>query len=608
MVSQNTPPVITHRIFSPVKITNPAENLYVYDFGQNMNGLYQITVQGPVGAPVRMLPGEALLHARVAPSRTGGSTYILKGGGPETWRLTFSTIGFRYLEIRNVTTGSARSDLPRLLDVKALFTYTASKQTGHFEASDDRYDMIHMLALNTVRSELVSIHQDGPNYEKLGWQEVAWTMFPSSIYEFDLQRLYTKITRDIRDNQRASGMVATLVPNWFRSASYTGREGPFQDSPAWGSSIFAVPWLIYWNYGDRHVLQDNYEAMKRYLAFLKGREKNGLITYGLGDWMAPGGSSVPNVEGAVYVLDTRIARDVARVLGQDSDAEYYAREYARVSTTYNRAYFDYAAGLYRPVSETNEALPLVFGIVPHGQEAAVRKALVDDIEHPQEVDRQDSYGPPGEFGPVLPFHVTTGDIGTTFLWRALGDAGDVDLVQKMIMQSSAPSYMSMIECGETTIDENWNVAKTRGHNHDMYGGILEWFYHTLGGISALQPGYEVIQLKPEMPDGLKSVTTSYDSVRGKISSSWSVLNGITTWNVEVPANTSAELFIPVKSTSLANLTIKEGSTVVYQDGKPAQLVPGVLFERAEQTSESNTVIWKIGSGGYHFTWAASSAK
>jgi len=430
-------------------------------------------------------------------------------------------------------------------------------------------------------------------------------MFPSAIYEFDLKRLYTKITRDIRDNQRPSGMVATLVPNWFRDASYTGNEGPFQESPAWGSSIFAVPWLIYWDYGDRSILEDNYEAMKRYLAFMKGKEKNGLVSYGLGDWMAPGGSSVPNVEGATYVLDTRITRDAARILGQDNDAEYYASEYARVSTTYNKAYFDDAAGLYRPVSEANEAIPLVLGIVPPGQEAAVKKALMDDIAHPHEIDRLGSYGKPGEFGPVLPFHITTGDIGTTFLWRALGDAADVDLVQKMIMQSSGPSYMNMIERGETTLDENWNVAKTRSHNHDMYGGILEWYYSTLGGISALQPGYEVIQLKPEMPDGLKSVTTSYDSVRGEIRSSWNILNHRATWNIKVPANATAEVFVPVGSLPQANLKIKEGATIVYEGGKPASEVRGVVYEGTKGTGNSTVVIWKIGSGNYQFTWYAT---
>jgi hypothetical protein len=91
---------------------------------------------------------------------------------------------------------------------------------------------------------------------------------------------------------------------------------------------------------------------------MKGKEKDDLVAYGLGDWMAPGGSSVPNVEGAVYVVDTKIARDVARVLEQDSDAEYYADEYARVVSSYNAEYFEDAGGLYSLKNKTNEGLPL----------------------------------------------------------------------------------------------------------------------------------------------------------------------------------------------------------------------------------------------------------
>ena len=348
--------------------------------------------------------------------------------------------------------------------------------------------------------------------------------------------------------------------------------------------MFVSPWLIYNAYGDRRILEDNYDAMKAYLAYLKGKEKNGRITYGLGDWMAPGGVSAPPVEGAVYVLDTRVLRDIAAVLNRTADAEFYASEYTRVRKAYNDAFFNAATLSYQPMNQTDQALPLAFGIVPEGREAAVTRALVDDIAHPQE-DPGAPSGKRGKFGPVLPQHISSGDIGTTLVWQALGDAGENDLVQTMIMQPDGPSYLNMINSGQTTVTENWDVAQTRSHNHDMYAGILAWFYRSLGGISSTKPGYEEIQIKPGMPTGLSSVSCAYESVRGEIASSWEVAGNHVTMRVGIPANTTATIYVPALN-----------KDAVTESGRPIGQAAGVQFLRMD----GRCAVFHVGSGAYVF--------
>ena len=599
--SQNAPPVIARETLEAVGITHPADGVYVYDFGRNINGLYGISISGPAGSQVQMASGETLSGDRVRSRNTAGSRYTLKGVGVETWRLTFSSIGFRYLEVRNVSRGASESPRPRFLDAKAYSVCTGSHEAGSFAASDARYNRIYELALNTLRAGLVSIHEDGPTFEKLGWQEVAWTLLPSAMDAYDLQNLYTKIAGDLRDAQRTNGLAPNIAPNWFHRSD-SPPEGVFDDAPAWGASMFMIPWQLYWSYGDAVVLADSYPRMRAYLAYLKSKEQDGLITYGLGDWMAPGGGTVANVEGAVYVLDTRVMRDAAAVLGHAADASFYAGEYERVLAAYNRAYFQPATDRYLPLSQTDEAVPLAFGLVPAGREAAVTRALVDDIAHPQEDGSPHSYGKPGEFGPILPGHVTTGDIATTFLWQALGDAGEHDLVQTMIMQTTAPSYLNMIDGGETTITENWNVARARSHDHDMYAGILGWFHRTLGGISALQPGYARFQLKPGMPAGLQRIDASYRSVRGLIRSAWSIDGGVATWNIEVPVNSTARVCVPTLGLSPSAVSIAETGTTIFRRGEAVGRVEGVAYDHTEGSAPGAAVVWSVGSGCYRFTW------
>ena len=486
---QTSPPVVAHEALPAVNVTSPAANTFVFDFGRNMNGQFEVTVSGKAGAALSLTPGEALKSGKVNAGRSGTSTYTLKGGGTETWRLMFSTIGFRYLQVSGGTRTATDTTVPYLMDAKAYVTYSASNSVGTFMASDARFNKIHDLAQRTLQNNLTSIHTDGPNYEKLGWQEVVWTTLPSSSYQQDVHDLFTQIMRDVRDSQRTSGLCPDIAPNYFYTSS-SGSHGIYDDAPAWGSAAIQAPWLIYNIYGDTRVLQDNYAMMKAYLGYLKTKEQNGVVRYGLGDWMAPGGTNVPNVEGAVYVSDVRVVRDIATVLGNAADATLYGSELTRVQTAYNNAFFDRANNRYTPVSQANIAMPLELGIVPAGSEAAVAASLVKDIGAPVEPTNS------GGFGAVQANHITAGDIGTTFVWRALGDYNQPDLVQTMIMQPSLPSYLSMINGGETTITENWNYPSTRSHDHDMYAGIFEWLYRSLGGISSSKPGYAELRSSP----------------------------------------------------------------------------------------------------------------
>lgn len=595
--AQSAPPVVAHETLSAVKVTTPTANTFVFDFGRNMNGQFEITVSGKAGASLSLTPGELLSGGRVNAGRSGVSTYTLKGGGPETWRLTFSTIGMRYLQVSGASRTATDTALPYLMDAKAHVTYTGSNSVGTFTASDARFVKIHDLAQRTLQSNLTSIHTDGPNHEKLGWQEVAWTTLPSCAYQHDVHDLYAKIMRDVRDSQRTFGLCPTMAPNWFHTNS-TPSQGMYDDAPAWGSSVIQVPWQIYNIYGDTRILQDNYSAMKAYLAYLKTKEAKGLVTHGLGDWVAPAGAGIANVEGAVYVADTRVMRDVATALENSADAKLYAGEFTRVQTAYNNAYFDSANSRYTPVSQANIALPLAFGIVPAGSEAAVAAALVQDIAQPVEKTAD------GGFGPVLANHITAGDIGTTFVWRTLGDFNQADLVQTMIMQPTAPSYLSMLNGGETTITELWDFPSTRSHNHDMFAGILEWFYRTVGGISSSKPGFAEIQLKPGMPAGLASVSVAYNSVRGPITSAWNREAASVQWKIGVPVNSTAKVYLPTFATPVAATTVSESGVEIFKNGAASGSVLGVTFDHVEGVSPEAFVVFAVGSGTYEFVWSA----
>lgn len=362
--------------------------------------------------------------------------------------------------------------------------------------------------------------------------------------------------------------------------------------------MMLLPWQLYQIYGDSSILRTSFPNMKRYLAYLKNKETaGGVVKYGLGDWMAPGGTAVPNIEGAVYVLDAKTVYQVATVL-KSSEADYFKKEYERVSAAYNKAYYDSNEKTYLPVTQANLAIPLSFGIVPDGDRKAVIDHLLNEIERP--VELTNSNAKIGKFGPILPNHITTGDIATTFLWRSLGDAGQVDLVQQMIMQEDMPSYWALVKQGHTTIPENWNLSQVRSHNHDMYAGIFEWYFKTLGGISVSKPGFEEFSLKPSYPTGLDSVSVTTETVRGLIHSSWKNKNAHINWKFTVPVNSKANVYIPYD----ANATIVEGGKTIWAKGNVKENIPGMKLTGIETDVDSGNqyLVWATGSGSYQVNW------
>ena len=68
------------------------------------------------------------------------------------------------------------------------------------------------------------------------------------------------------------------------------------------------------------------------------------------------------------------------------------------------------------------------------------------------------------------YHLSTGSLGTKYLFEALSQTGHSDVACKVLTQTSYPSYGYMLREGATTIWERWerleNVSMN-SHNHSQ---------------------------------------------------------------------------------------------------------------------------------------------
>lgn len=570
--SHASPPFRTYETFAPVRVNEIRPGVAVYDFGQNASMMPRLRVRGPAGASVKLIPAE-LLKADGSVDRTSTGVgeaswnYTLAGRAEgETWFPRFFYHGSRYLQVERAP--SVGSHLPDIEGLESVVVHSDSPAAGEFACSSELFNRIRTLVHWAQRSNLASVITDCPHRERLGWLEQYHLNGPALRYETDLTRLYAKTFADMADAQQPNGLVPDIAPEYV-----VFPEG-FRDSPEWGSAIVLAAWQHFVWTGDDSPLGRNYDAMKRYVAYLASRAEDDIVSHGLGDWYdlgpkPPGVSQLTPIAltaTAIYFEDNQTLSRIAARLGKDDDARAYAQAARRIRDAFNRKFFDPVASIYATGSQTAQALPLVLGLVLEEHRERVVEALVRDV-------RAHGNG------------TTAGDVGYRYVLRALAEGGRSDVIFDMNHQSGKPGYGYQLARGATSLTEAWDANPQSSQNHFMLGQIVEWFYGDLAGLAPdpAFPGFERVRIRPQPVPGVTWVKAAHASPRGRVSVAWRQEEGTFHLDVELPPNTSAEVSFPAADVS----NLREG-------GVPVGQAKGVRFLR----QEDGRVVLAIDSGRY----------
>ena len=462
--------------------------------------------------------------------------YIAIGPMEKSWHPSFVYHGFRYVEITGLPAGSH----PTTKDFVGLVMYDEMPTTGSLETSNDIINAVHRNAYWGIRGNYRSMPTDCPQRdERMGWTGDRTTGCYGESFIFDNHRLYAKWLQDLEDSQFENGALPDVAPAYWRF---------YTDNMTWPGAFITVANMIWRRFGDFRPVEQHYDAMKRWMLHMKKYYlKDGILvrdTYG--DWCVPPESPElihtkdtnrmtwpANLSTPYYCHLCKIMQDFAIWLDKDDDAIFFQREYDTVAAAYNVRYLDTLTGRYDHNTVTANLLPLWFDIVPSKFEDKVFSNIIDKTEQ--------------EFGG----HVSTGVVGIQHLMRTLTDYGRGDLALKMATDTTYPSWGYMVKKGATTIWELWNgdtgdPAMNSGNHVMLLGDLIIWYYEYLGGIRPLASGYSKILLKPYPIKGLDHVDCSYQSVSGLIKSCWRRNGDRFEWDILIPANTTAEVYLPTK--------------------------------------------------------------
>ncbi|KKO06179.1 hypothetical protein LCGC14_0065970 [marine sediment metagenome] len=590
LVAPQGPPVKAIEEIKPKKLITTPKGEIVLDLGQNIVGWARMKVKGKKGDQVSLKFAEVLdkdgnFYTTNLRAAKATDIYTLKGGGEEVFEPHFTSHGFRFIQVIGYP-GTLS-----LNDITGIVIHSAISPTGSFVTSDP---MINQLQSNIQwgqKDNFLDIPTDCPQRdERAGWTGDAQVFSMTAAYNFDVASFYTKWLKDLALDQHENGSVTNVVPDIL-----TGGEGVSAKGGAtgWADAAVIIPWTVYQSYGDKRILEEQYDSMKGWVDYMSKQSGNDYLWndpkhWHWGDWLAYNADK-PDYNGSVTEKDliatayayysTTLLHKIAVIIGKTEDVEKYESLAKNIKTAFIK---EYTTPNGRLVSHTQTAyaMALSFDLIPKNLIEKSAAYYAADIE---------------KFG-----HLTTGFLGTPLLCTTLSKIGRDDLAFMLLNRKEFPSWLYPITMGATTIWERWDTQKPDGtiiegmnsFNHYSYGAIGEWLYTHVGGlrIDPENPGYKHIIFDPHPGGGLTSANTEFLSLYGKIKSNWKIIDRTFQYEVTVPPNTTATVTLP-------NAKADE---VLLNDAK----LKNEFHKIMKQTDDG--VQLKLGSGTYKFSYPQKS--
>ncbi len=530
LVAEKAQPIRVVEELNPVDVTQTQEGGFLFDLGENMVGRVRFKTHGSEGQRITLRHGEALdkngaLYTENLRFAKSEDTYILTGSGEEIYEPLFTYHGFRYVEVSGLT-HSIKPDT-----VTGLVLMTDTPETGEFSCSNPLVNQLQKNILRSQKGNFLSIPTDCPQRdERLGWLGDAEVFARTAAYNMDVSAFFSKWMDDVTDAQLGDGQYTDTAP-----CIIFGTGG----APGWAEAGVIVPWTMYLMYGDKSIIERNWDAMTKWMDFLRRTNPDHIRTLCLnmnfGDWLAPDPNTPkPLVATAFYARCADLMARMATALERSDEAEAYQFLFQKIARAFQEEFVDPQSRVAGD-TQTSYLLALGFNLIPKDKRAAAGQYLVADIK-------------------ARDWHLSSGFLGINLLLPVLCDIGHTDTAFRILLNEDYPSWGYCIKHGATSIWERWDSWTPENgfqeimnsFNHYAYGSVGEWFYRYLAGIDTYEDSsaFKEISIDPHLGGGLTSAQATYLSCRGPIKSAWRLTEHQFELDVVIPPNTSAVVALP----------------------------------------------------------------
>lgn len=545
LIPQEGEKIKEQEILTPKEIFTAPNGEVIVDFGQEVTGYIEVRVQAKKGECVNLSFGEVLdkqgnFYCENYRAAKACYHYVCKEG-MQSWHPKLTFYGFRYVRINEFPGGNIAAQKENF---RAICVYSDIRRTGHLRCSDWRLNKLFDNIVWGQKDNFLDIPTDCPQRdERFGWTGDAQVFVRAACLNYDVEQFFKKWLKDLAADQWENGMVTQIVPAVIQFPN---------SSAAWGDAAVICPWNVYLAYGNKEILEQQFESMKKWVDYISFQTKETDLWVGsehFGDWLgldAPEGSYKGSsredlIASAFYAYSTEILVKAGRIL--QKDVGEYVSLYERIVKKFRQKYPEYR-------TQTECALAVHFRLAEDC--ASVSKQLVQMIE-------------------AAGGKLQTGFVGTPYLLHALSEQGYVKEAYSLLLREEYPSWLYSVKKGATTIWEHWDGIKENGDfwstdmnsfNHYAYGSVADWVYCVAAGIRIIEefPGYEKVQIAPMPDDRLDWLEAVLETRHGQIRSKWE--KSEESWRYEITTPVDAEILISNKK-----YEVKAGTYLFYDEMK-----------------------------------------
>jgi alpha-L-rhamnosidase len=594
------------QVYSELKsktVTERANGKYIFDLGQNFAGVVRLKVKGNKGDTISLKYGEVLfpngdIMTENLRRARATDTYILNGNKDgETWTPKFTYHGFQFVEVTGFKTK------PNLDAITGIVLSSATPQSGTFESDNAMVNQLYSNIVWTQRSNYIEVPTDCPQRdERMGWTGDAQAYVQSATFNNDISSFFTKWLVDLNDAQRKDNTYPIYAPSPSLRITDTY-------SPGWSEAGIICPYTIYKTYGDIKIINQFWPNMSAYMKFLETKSK-GLYVYkeasfedinpkgGFGDWLSVGKKTPPDMLATMYYGYTAsMMAEMAKAAGKNDDADKYNVIFSKIKEALIAHYTDTQGRFKTNAAAYGTGAGYVdgeMGFDGHTQ-TAYANALHMDLIKPEMRQKMGDWL--AELIKNNGGKLSTGFLGVKPLLPALSATDHTDEAYKLLLSKEYPSWGFEVENGATTIWERWNSyikgkgfennAGMNSFNHYAFGSVNEWLFGNAAGIKVQEAGYKTFIVKPEIAkEGINHIKATYHSIHGDIKSAWTKKDNQLIFDVDVPVNTRADIFIPCKNKD----DVKESNNAIMNNP-----------DFTSKGFEKGYLHLNIGSGAYNFT-------
>lgn len=449
--------------------------------------------------------------------------------GVQSFENQYTYHSFQYVMVETLDTS-----VFALENVHAYTVHTDMKQSSSFESSNDWFNHLYQVSLDSKLNNIHSYYEDCPR-ERLGYGGDIVSLIHSQIYSFRSKELLEKVIIDFELEQSTDGGITQTAPYvGIQTHGTSNRAG----SLGWQYVVPVILKKLIKHYAEAEKYRDKLHLLQRHTEYLLAFDYAYVKHCCLGDWgsidtvLVNGKETPPDrlfCSAVFYLLLLKEYKDLFVQLNAElKETEIIRRlkeKIAEIKGLIIEEFYHNDEGYFGEGSQSSYVFALKARLMEN--ERILYEKFVQKLKEDKGILRM-------------------GIFGMAWTYECL-KREDQQILSNWLERKEFPSFYNMLGSGSNILAEYFTENPEKYHhvsrNHAMFSSYGSWFIDSILGIKVNEQTEtsNEIRFAPFFVEGLSYATGHFDTVHGRIYVYWERKNEEVHYYIQYPRSLEAEM-------------------------------------------------------------------